>query len=212
MQDLITKNANVIDAARKVRANMATVGIKTGGDGLPFLGYKNKLDTYELGRDKDPIPEGTHAFVHPLSLEVGYGYMETGSAITQKRVVTMTHAEPIEAPQLAPYMTDGWKVYAEAIFALNLGGEFVTCKWSAINDTNRNETGRIMEEIGQRIDQGRNDVVPEIVLGSRGYTHNKWGAQNAPAFTIVGWYEMSKLEELMPKPAPEESDPLANFM
>lgn len=206
MNEVMKKQSGNIALARANLARLYDTGVKTGGADRPFLSYRNKEGRYLLGRDQDEIPLGTEAIVHPAFLKAGFCDFSTTSGVGEKRLIGLMSESQFENPQLAPFGQDGWKNYAEGLFAIQEGEVWITAQFSALNISNRNAVGALMEQIAERMETGAEDLFPRILLKDRTYT-NSYGQQKAPTFEVVGWSDAEHMEGLQ-KPANEPEEDL----
>jgi len=185
----------------KLAAALQNVSRETSPSGM-FL-RMDKTGTWIIGIEMEPVAEGTEFAVNPAGF--GHGWIAWGK-LERLGESFVPLVEPIPQPGPLPEGARGW----EQQFGMHLrdmeSQTDLVFRSSSVGG--KRAVGALAKEVGLRMAEGEEALVPVITLGNDSYKHKDYGRIFVPEFTIERWITLEQMAQQVtpkapPKPAPK---------
>jgi hypothetical protein len=171
---------------------------KEVGPTLNFL-KMGKDGIWSWGKEENEVDESEQLLINPAGFKHGYVcWAQKGSAKLGETMTDLGSPIPDHGP--APDGGRGWDFQLGV--HLKLVSENLDLLWASASFGGKKEISRIADEVGTKLEEGSEDCVAVVTLGSDSYQHKEYGKIYTPELSIVKWISVADVEKMLSKGAP----------
>jgi hypothetical protein len=189
--------------------NIDTSG--SGGASKPLLSFKSREHSWQIGRQRNVVEDGSNWLVNVLSAEHGYVYFDNDNKPTSKMVPAhKPMPDRTELPDVGFDWNDQRSFELKCLDGQDQGAEveFRTTSYGGIAAFNE-----LFDAVKARFNGGQHEgkLFPKVQLEQTSYPHPSYGKIANPVFVITGWSTIDGPSpdggQPMPQPAPASPPP-----